>query len=68
MESTLYLVQSAATYSAEYMADYANQHCCEVAFADVQWSMHLQQFALIYTYAAHIMHKCKQKNMENIYI
>ena len=34
----------------------------------MQWSMHLQQFALIYTYKAHIMHKYRQKNIEYIYI
>ena len=33
MESTLQLVRSAMTRSAAYMADYANQHCCEVTFA-----------------------------------
>ena len=28
---------------------------------DVKQSMHLQQFALIYTYSSYIMNKCKQK-------
>ena len=33
MESTLSLVQSAVACLAAYMADYTNQHCCEVTFA-----------------------------------
>ena len=32
MESTLWLVQSAVTSSAAYIADYANQYCHKVTF------------------------------------